>query len=454
MIGIGIANSLGVNLSGINPAAKSFVSATGISSPNEVKAINDLVNGLQADGIWSKMRAIYPFVTDQRNLASFSESFTNGLGWGVSGMTRSENVTTAPNGTLTADRITTSANANNVIFSESSFPSSGATYTNSVYLKYNNAQWVTLEIWTGTAQNGIRLWVDIQNGVLGTADATTGTYVTSSITNVGDGWYRVSITGVVNSGTYPYVGIRHVDGNGAYNFTAVSGKSTFVWGAQSEIGSLTDYQPQLGSAQAVISSQFKFNLVNPLDTDAAFRLVFNGGWTHSTLGATPNGTNGFADTKLAPNAMSQNSAHISIYNRTDSAGNFTDIGCTTASSSGNDFQLISRYTGNLNYSTLNTNLVLGFSNSSSIGLKTITRNSSTQMGFFNNTTKTTITQASVAPNSIPITIAARNVNNASRELFSNRPCSFASIGDGLTDTEAANLYTRVQAFQTALNRQV
>ena len=34
----------------------------------------------------------------------------------------------------------------------------------------------------------------------------------------------------------------------------------------------------------------KFNLKNPLDTDAAFRLVFSGGWTHSANGALPNGT--------------------------------------------------------------------------------------------------------------------------------------------------------------------
>jgi len=32
--------------------------------------------------------------------------------------------------------------------------------------------------------------------------------------------------------------------------------------------------------------------------------------------------------------------------------------------------------------------------------------------------------------------------------------AFDTIGDGLTDTEAANLYTAVQAFQTALSRQV
>ena len=28
------------------------------------------------------------------------------------------------------------------------------------------------------------------------------------------------------------------------------------------------------------ASTHKYNLKNPLDTDAAFRLVFNGGWTH------------------------------------------------------------------------------------------------------------------------------------------------------------------------------
>lgn len=47
----------------------------------------------------------------------------------------------------------------------------------------------------------------------------------------------------------------------------------------------------------------KFNLKNPLDTDAAFRLSFVGGWTHSSNGALPNGTNAFADTFLQPNSF-------------------------------------------------------------------------------------------------------------------------------------------------------
>ena len=38
--------------------------------------------------------------------------------------------------------------------------------------------------------------------------------------------------------------------------------------------------------------------------------------------------------------------------------------------------------------------------------------------------------------------------------YSSKELAFASIGDGLTDAEAANFYTAVQAFQTTLGRQV
>jgi hypothetical protein len=47
---------------------------------------------------------------------------------------------------------------------------------------------------------------------------------------------------------------------------------------------------------------------------------------------------------------------------------------------------------------------------------------------------------------------ARYANNP--QFYSTKECAFASIGDGLTDTEAGNLYTAVQAYQTTLGRQV
>ena len=66
------------------------------------------------------------------------------------------------------------------------------------------------------------------------------------------------------------------------------------------------------------ASAHKFNWKDPRDLDAAYRLVFNGGWTHSSTGALPNGTTGYADTKIIPNnVVSLSSAHFSKYNRTN-----------------------------------------------------------------------------------------------------------------------------------------
>lgn len=58
----------------------------------------------------------------------------------------------------------------------------------------------------------------------------------------------------------------------------------------------------------------------------------------------------------------------------------------------------------------------------------------------------------VFPN-LNLYLGGLNVNN-SASSYSDSECAFATIGDGLTDTEAANLYTAVQAFQTTLGRQV
>jgi hypothetical protein len=48
----------------------------------------------------------------------------------------------------------------------------------------------------------------------------------------------------------------------------------------------------------------------------------------------------------------------------------------------------------------------------------------------------------------------KDANGVGVQYYTDRECAFASIGDGLTDTEAANFYTAVQAYQTTLSRQV
>jgi hypothetical protein len=200
----------------------------------------------------------------------------------------------------------------------------------------------------------------------------------------------------------------------------------------------------------------KFNLRSPIDTDAAFRLVFNGGWVHSSTGSTPNGTNAFANTFLIPNsAISQNSACLSIYSRTNNIAliNRVEMGSSNGTST---FQQVIRFNNSLgNVSLLHSPYVsAGYIATKTSGFFLTSRTGSTTFKKFEDgVLRETLTAASVSPNSINVYLGARN-DSTSILYYDSKQYAFAHIGDGLTDTEAANYYTAVQAFQTSLSRNV
>ncbi len=57
---------------GINPDAQAFLTATGIVDATITTAINDLVNALQAQSLWTKMQAIYPIVGGTANTHKYN----------------------------------------------------------------------------------------------------------------------------------------------------------------------------------------------------------------------------------------------------------------------------------------------------------------------------------------------------------------------------------------------
>lgn len=202
------------------------------------------------------------------------------------------------------------------------------------------------------------------------------------------------------------------------------------------------------------SSTHKWNLKDPRDLNAAFRLTFNGGGTHSATGYLPNGTNGFANTfcNQSVNTPISNN-HISVYLRTNTAGTFYDCGITNNTThSIMQFQ-IRTIANNLTYE--NGSQIVQGSNSDSRGMYIGTSTSSTSAKVFRNLGlfSTSSTPQTRSPFNNNIFLSASNWNNSGIN-YSNRELAFASIGDGLTDTEAANLYTAVQAYQTTLGRQV
>ena len=202
------------------------------------------------------------------------------------------------------------------------------------------------------------------------------------------------------------------------------------------------------------ASTHKWNLKDPRDLDAAFRLTFYGGWTHSSTGALPNGTNGYADTYYNPRNSGQlNSAHLSYYSRTDlgTSGLQVDIG----GYDGNSQWLLYTY-GNSSPQGINgsfVNIPYGAiipTNGFLLGQ----RLDNTTINYFHKGVKIqTLSNNSTNTPNLSIYLAARN--DGGPVLVSSKECAFASLGDGnLTDSEAINFTTIVQKFQTTLNREI
>jgi hypothetical protein len=207
------------------------------------------------------------------------------------------------------------------------------------------------------------------------------------------------------------------------------------------------------------ASTHKWNLKDPRDLDAAFRLVFFGGGSHGTGGWTPNGTNGWAETYLKPSiSLSLNSTHLSFYSRTNISEIKNDMGARTSELVDDDgiLLVIGRSLNTSFYRVNTTGTYPNFSDTNSLGLMTISRTANNvQKGYRNATLKGTDTTTSSGLSTTSIGIATFNLQNSTKQsTFSSKQCAFASIGDGLTDTEAANLYTAVQAYQTTLSRNV
>jgi hypothetical protein len=205
--------------------------------------------------------------------------------------------------------------------------------------------------------------------------------------------------------------------------------------------------PMVGGTAA----KHKFNFMDARDLDAAFRLTFNGGWTHASTGALPNGTNAYANSYLnASTELTLNNIHLSFYGRTNS----TSLSVFVGSFNGTNRCHLLPNSNTVSYNSINTSSVYGGSALTTNGLVLASRLvSTTGISYKNGTSVYSDNTTSDASPNLNIYLSALNLNNAA-SYYSSVECAMYSIGTGLTPTEAANFYTAVQNFQTTLSRQV
>jgi hypothetical protein len=389
------------------------------------------------------MKAIYPMVTDKNNRFAQSEDFS--LTWNAVSSSVTVNQITAPNGISTADLIREEAGTgDHYVYQTVDTLVSGNEYVLSVYGRFLNRPWIALQ-----TNDGAQAWFNLQTGVTG---SFTGSSV--SITNVGSGWYRCALFYTASSAgaKNQHIHLSDVDGN--YNYTGVATTGSYLWGAQFENGNLLGpYRATTttGFTTGSMFDQVKFNLKNPTDSDAAFRLTYSGSWNPGYSGVRGDGSTAYADTKLnVSSSLSGANSHLSLYqNSLSSKTSEQGIGSY-------DTFYMSFYPASADNQLSSIGQPSLSTTSPGLGFFQINALNTTQKLFKNGTTlgSNTLTSTTLSNSSVII--------GASRfASFGNNPIWFDSkqivtttIGDGLTDYQAKALYWIVQKFQTTLGRQV
>lgn len=199
----------------------------------------------------------------------------------------------------------------------------------------------------------------------------------------------------------------------------------------------------------------KWNFKNPTNSNGAYRLTSYGTVTHDANGVQFN-SDGFLNTYVRTDSNPvQNNVHVAIYSRTNTAKNNTnDIGNEETNGSMWIKVNLRNAAGNMEIN-MNNNIgsPASVANANSQGFYVSSRAASNQIYNYKNgaaigTNPVSQTSGGTSDQSVYIG------GSASRSFYSNRQYAFASIGAALSDAEVAAYYTAVQAFQTALGRQV
>jgi len=178
-------------------------------------------------------------VEEQRtNLLLRSEEF-DGATWTKVRASVTANAIVAPNGTLTADKLVENTDNNTHVIEQAVTLPENVNVVYGFYVKKAERSIVRIQF-LNKANTACRAYFNVDTAVVSDQSNATG-----SIVNVGDGWYRCSISFNSGSGataTTGLIGPATVAGTPSYAGDGTSG--IYLWGAQLEAGAFpTSYIP-------------------------------------------------------------------------------------------------------------------------------------------------------------------------------------------------------------------
>jgi hypothetical protein len=183
------------------------------------------------------------------NLLTYSEQFNDAAWSGKLNITIFTNDIIAPDGALTGDKLVANAGSSVKYIDRAVTIAASTTHTFSAYMKAGEYTTATIYAISPTAPfENFSANVNLSTGAVSNITAGNGgTVVTATATSVGNGWWRVALTGGV--GTKTTVNPR-IYPNISTEFTGNGYSGIYIWGAQLEAGSfLTSYIATVATTQ-------------------------------------------------------------------------------------------------------------------------------------------------------------------------------------------------------------
>jgi hypothetical protein len=212
----------------------------------------------------------------QENLLTYSQAFT---GWTLQNITQTSTTNIAPDGSSTASLFTTTSSGYTPVYNQPFTVVAGSTLTLSVYYKAGSATTLSLIVGNSGLTNNFNVTISNLTTTPTLVGATSGTatYTSSSITAVGNGWYRVSVTGIIDSSTTA----ARIDFPIATSLAI--GSNIYLWGAQLNYGNAAaPYTPTTTAAVAKTLNDMSGNGYNSTSANITYNssgngsLLFNG----------------------------------------------------------------------------------------------------------------------------------------------------------------------------------
>ncbi len=190
------------------------------------------------------LQPYYP--TTVKNLLGFSEAFDNAA-WTKTNasVTANTTATAAPNGTFTADKLVSAASTSTQLVQQAPTTINTTPSTYSIYVKAAEYTFVRVRASEGSPFNrAVFIDVNLTTGATVRTNAVNSAVLnSSSVTDVGNGWYRIAINFTLGGSATTTVCQAYLNnGTDSFNITGNGTSGIYIWGAQlSDSASLDTY---------------------------------------------------------------------------------------------------------------------------------------------------------------------------------------------------------------------